>query len=156
MAETKYGKYIISTKPKTGEKQEGLPDIVARTDGNMLEGSNHFLAHRISPWFVPPPHGPHIHMTPEILVMLGTDPNDPWDLGGEVHLCMGKEMEKHIITTSTLVYIPPGLVHCPIVYKRVDRPFIFVYSVPVNKLQETPCEYLIPENERNGMIFLRH
>jgi len=152
MAETKYGKYILSTKPKPGEKQQGLPDVVARTNNDILEGSNHFLAHRISPWFVPPPHGPHIHLTPEILVMLGTDPNDPWDLGGEVEICMGPEMEKHIITTSALVYIPAKFIHCPINYRNVKRPFIFIQDQYSPKMTEKPIKGLIPEEERTKMV----
>ena len=36
MTETKYGKYIVSTKPKPGEKQEGLQDIVARAKGKRF------------------------------------------------------------------------------------------------------------------------
>lgn len=72
MADTKYGKYILYTRP--GKEQVGLPDVVARTDNDDMEGSQHFLAHRISPWFVPPPHSPHIHQDPEMLVMMGTDP----------------------------------------------------------------------------------
>lgn len=152
MAETKYGHYILSTKPKPGEKQEGLRDVVARTNGDILEGSNHFLAHRISPWFVPPPHGPHIHLTAEILVMLGTDPDDPWDLGAEVHICMGKEMEEHVITTSTLVFIPAKFIHCPISYHNVTRPFIFIQDQYASKMSEKPIKNLIPEEERVKMV----
>src|SRR3972149_9642985 len=100
MAETKYGKYILYNRP--GKKQQGLPDVVARIDNDMMAGSQHFLAHRISPWFVPPPHSPHVHKDAEMLVMLGTDPKEPWDLGAEVHLCLGQEMEKHVITESCL------------------------------------------------------
>jgi len=49
-------------------------------------------------------HGPHMHKTPEVVVHLGTNPDDPMELGGEVEMYMGPEMEKHIITRSTLVY----------------------------------------------------
>lgn len=152
MAETKYGKYILNTKPKPGEQQRGLPDVVARTSDDILKGSNHFLAHRISPWFVPRPHGPHIHMTPEILVMLGTDPNDPWDLGAEVEICMGPEMEKHVITTSSLVYVPAKFIHCPISYHNVKRPFIFIQDQYSPRMTEKPVKGLIPEEERANMV----
>ena len=152
MAETKYGKYIINTKPKPGEKQEGLPDVVARAGESIIPGSNHFIAHRISPWFVPPPHGPHIHLTAEILVMLGTDANDPWDLGGEVRICMGKEMEEHVITTSALVFIPAKFIHCPISYHNVTRPFIFMQDQYSPRMTEKPIKNLIPEEERLKMV----
>jgi hypothetical protein len=147
MAETKYGKYILG-KPKQGL----LPDVVARTDNDIMEGSQHFLAHRISPWFVPRTHGPHIHRDAEILVMLGTNPDDPWDLGAEVEICMGQEMEKHIITTSSLVFIPAKFIHCPISYRNVKRPFIFIQDQYTPKMTEFPCKGLIPEEERAKMV----
>ena len=150
MVETKYGKYILYTKP--GEKQEGLPDVIARTDDYIMEGSQHFLAHRISPWFVPPPHSPHLHQDPEMLVMMGTDPRDPWDLGAEVHLCMGQEMEKHVITESCLVFIPAKMIHCPISYHNVTRPFIFIQVQYAPKMTEFPCKGLIPEEEFSKMV----
>ena len=150
MAKTKYGKYILYTRP--GKKQEGLPDVVARTDNDMMKGSQHFLAHRISPWFVPKQHSPHLHKDPEMLVMMGTDPKDPWDLGAEVHLCLGKEMEKHVITESCLVFIPAKFIHCPISYHNVKRPFIFIQVQYAPKMTEFPCKGLIPEEEFAEMV----
>jgi len=39
---------------------------------------------------------------------------------------MGPEMEKHIITSPTLIHLPRNFPHCPITVTRADRPFIFV------------------------------
>ena len=155
MAETKYGKYFLRG-PRPGETRPVFQDVVVYLDDDVIKGSFYFVFTYIRPEAVPPVHGPHTHDHPEILGYFGCNPDDPFDLGAELELSMGEEMENHTFTKSTLIYIPPRLVHCPIVYKRVDRPFIFVYSVPANKLQETPREDLIPENERDGMIFLRH
>jgi hypothetical protein len=150
MAETKYGKYILYTRP--GTEKKGLPDVVARLDNDMLEGGQHFLAHRISPWYVPRTHSPHFHKDAEMLVMLGTDPDDPWNLGAEVHLCMGKEMEEHIITESCLVFIPPKLIHCPISYHKVTKPFTFIQIQYGAKMTEYPCKGLVPEEEFAKMV----
>jgi len=150
MADTKYGKYVMYTNP--GKEQVGLPDIIVKTDDNMMEGSQHFMAHRISPWFVPPQHSPHIHKDPELIVMMGTDPNDPWDLGAEVHMCMGQEMEKHIITRSCIVFVPAKFIHCPISYHNVTRPFIFIQVQYAPKMTEFPCKGLIPDEEFEKMV----
>ena len=48
------------------------------------------------------------------------------DLGAEVHICLGKEQEKHIITSPAVVSVPPGLIHCPLTVARCDRPFVFL------------------------------
>jgi hypothetical protein len=37
----------------------------------------------------------------------------------------GKNLEKHVFTQYTTVFIPAGLYHCPLVFTKVDRPFIF-------------------------------
>jgi hypothetical protein len=74
--------------------------------------------------FGPDPEKPHAHKKPEVLTFMGTDTNDLNNLGGELEFCLGREMEKHIITTPTAVIVPGGLVHCPLTITRVDKPFI--------------------------------
>jgi hypothetical protein len=66
----------------------------------------------------------HIHNFHEILAWYGSNPDNPDELGGEVILYMGPEMEKHVFTRPTLVYLPPGIPHCPLEITRVDRPII--------------------------------
>ena len=59
-------------------------------------------------------------------MLIGTNPDDPTDLGAEVELQMGAEREKHIMTKSTVVFIPANVIHCPYIIRRTDRPWIFV------------------------------
>lgn len=44
----------------------------------------------------------------------------------ETWLYLGEEGEKHVIDRTTAIYVPAGLVHCPIIHKRVGTPFFFV------------------------------
>jgi uncharacterized RmlC-like cupin family protein len=74
--------------------------------------------------FGPEPDKPHAHPMPEILFFIGTDLNDLTKLGGEAEICLGREMERHVITAPTAVVIPGKLAHNPLVITRVDRPFI--------------------------------
>jgi len=154
MAETKYGKYFLS-ELKPEERQQGFgrfPFTVVWTDDDVIKGSHLFWALLHSPSFVPPSHGPHTHKDPEVLVILGTNPDDPSDLGAEIDLYMGPEMEKHTITKSTLVYIPANFLHCPIVYRNVKRPYIFIQCQYAPKLTEKSFKKLVPEEERNKMV----
>ena len=154
MAETKYGKYFLG-EPEPGEKRSGfgsLPQTVVWTDDDVIKGSLLFWAIRITPDRIPPVHGPHTHKDPELLVMLGTDPDDPWDLGAEIELCMGPEMESHIITKSTAVYIPADFLHCPIYYRNVRRPVIFIQNQYAPKLTEKSFKKLVAEEERDKMV----
>jgi hypothetical protein len=69
---------------------------------------------------------PHIHPFYEFLCFIGGNAADIRDFGGEVELCLGEEEEKHIINKTTIVSIPPGVPHCPLNFKVVTKPFIFL------------------------------
>ncbi len=131
MVETKYDKYFITYQYKPGEVQAGGRANIARIDNSAAKGSNFYWIHWNNPrpdssGFVGVGHPPHIHKDAELLFLIGTDTNNPLDLGAEVELYMGPEMEKHVITKSSVVYIPPNFIHCPYIVKRTDRPWIFM------------------------------
>lgn len=71
----------------------------------------------------------HTHPFDEILIFIGSDPNDIHNLGAEIEIDLGEQHERHIFNTSTLVVFPKGLVHGPVVTRWVDRPYgCFVIS----------------------------
>lgn len=66
-----------------------------------------------------------VHDFDQFLIFLGGDITNMLDLGGEVELTLGeqdRELEKFVFTTATMVYVPAGLRHCPLNFKRVDDP----------------------------------
>ena len=152
----KYSQYFLNElTPEERAKGFGkMPSMVAFTDNDIIEGSHYFSAMVMGPRAIGRGHGPHTHKDPEILVALGTDPDNPKELGAEIELCMGPEMEKDIITTSTLVYIPANFIHCPFRITRVDRPFLFIQSQYAPKLTETSLKKLVAQAERDKMIFI--
>ena len=74
---------------------------------------------------------PHVHDSDELIGFFGSDPEDPDDLNGEVSIWL--EDEKHIITRSTIIFVPAGLVHCPLVLNRVDRPIFHFTTVNIGQ-----------------------
>jgi hypothetical protein len=68
---------------------------------------------------------PHVHPNDEALVFVGMDPDNPDYLGAELEIAMGEEQEIHVFDTPTVVIAPKGLVHCPLVTRRVDKPYAF-------------------------------
>ena len=68
----------------------------------------------------------HAHDFHELLCFLGGDPENVADLGAEVSICLGDEMEEHTFNTPTIVSMPPGLKHCPLLIKNVTRPIVFL------------------------------
>ena len=70
----------------------------------------------------------HTHPFDEYLLFLGTDPDDQFELGGEIELWLGGE--KHLITRTCAVFAPANVPHCPLIVHRVDRPITFITTGP--------------------------
>jgi hypothetical protein len=114
MAETKYGKYILSEPKGAVEEDWGGTNLRMRwesiTRPLVKEG------------------GPHADTFDQFLCFTGGEPTDFYDFGAEIELPLGEEGEKHIIDASTSVYIPKGMKYGPINFKRVDKP-IRLYTI---------------------------
>ena len=67
----------------------------------------------------------HAHDFDEIIAFMGSNRNNPRDLGGEIEVWM--DGEPYSITKSSYIFIPKGLKHCPIIIKRLDTP-VFMYE----------------------------
>lgn len=67
----------------------------------------------------------HRHAAAEIIGFFGSDPEEPYELNGEIRVEL--DGEEHTITRSSLIFLPPELPHA-IRILRVDRP-IFHFSV---------------------------
>jgi len=67
----------------------------------------------------------HSHDFDQFLIFVGGDLTNMPDLGGEVELTLsrdGKHLEKFVITTATTVFVPAGLYHCPLNFKKINDP----------------------------------
>ena len=159
MAENKYAKYSFSGMAP-GE-EEGIGMMIGNFDGSVFESSNEYTCQ----WIYQKPrnmhgwtewdqviHGPHTHKYHEILLHLGTDPENPMDLGAEVVFHMGPEMEEHVITKSTLVFIPANLVHGWWYIRKVTRPFI-LFRINQSEIHtEKSFPELVPEEIRERLL----
>jgi len=69
----------------------------------------------------------HRHNVAEILYFIGGDPMNFKEFGAEVEFAMGEgdDAETHIIASTTWVYVPANVMHCPLEFKRVDKPIMF-------------------------------
>ena len=68
----------------------------------------------------------HHHMVDEYFAILGAELPDVFSsFDAEIELCMGPEEEKHVITKPTFVFIPKGFHHCPLNFKKVNKPILF-------------------------------
>jgi hypothetical protein len=68
----------------------------------------------------------HTHDVDEYLIFLGaTLPDLIGSFDGEIELFLGEELERHVITKATVLYIPRGMQHCPLDIKRLTKPMMF-------------------------------
>ncbi|OFV84309.1 MAG: hypothetical protein A2W26_02685 [Acidobacteria bacterium RBG_16_64_8] len=135
MKQTKYAKYFITETPRHPEHPESrdrvshVPWCDSLYIDNELDGAvpGAFYLETcmvLRTGSLDSLMESHTHAFDEYLVFLGTDPEDHLDLRGEVELWVGDE--KHMITRSCAVFVPAGMPHCPLVFHRVDRPFMFI------------------------------
>jgi hypothetical protein len=65
----------------------------------------------------------HTHDFGETLGFVGSDPYHPQELGGEIEFWL--EDEQYILDKSCLIFVPSGMKHLPLIFRRIDRPFFF-------------------------------
>jgi hypothetical protein len=133
MADSKYGKYIVTELKIPEEKQKiaaaysKFANRILWMDENVVEGAFHMN----TAWYLKASptveDTPHVHDTDEIIGFFGSNPDDPYDLGGEIEIWL--EDEKHIITRTAMLFVPAGMKHCPLVIRRVDRPIFHFTTV---------------------------
>ncbi len=129
MAKSKLEKYIRRNIQVTEEIQQRHPEVKSTVLGlksDQTFGKKNFA---LSWWPISEPFEmvsePHAHDFDQFLIFVGGDINNMPDLGGEVELTLGEEkgkLEKFVFTKATAVYIPAGLFHCPLNFKKVNNP----------------------------------
>ena len=137
--ETKYGKYIVYKtmaelnipEPPPATPRMDYPGAQTTISlGDAVVKGSFLLRNRLFFEATDRPHEPipHSHDTDEALTFFGTNPYDWRDLGGEVEFWI--EDEKHILTQSCVIFVPKGVMHCPLWIKRVDRPIFHYAALP--------------------------
>jgi len=120
-------KYAHLVKKMTVKKGPGGADAkqVISVSGDELEGLNLNFAmglyNETGPWN--PKKGAKVHPYDECLVFFGNNTDDLSYLGAELTVEIGQEHEKHTFNVPTVVTLPRGTPHYPIVCSRVDKPY---------------------------------
>ena len=132
MTAKKYDKYILSDLSRKPPHPEVISPI-ADFSGNKEWGKTKFGMN----WeCIADPFEmikeSHAHDFEEFLCFMGGNLLDIFDFQAEVQLYLGEEKELHIINKPTIVYLPKMFPHCPLNFKRIDRPILFqkIYLAP--------------------------
>ncbi len=126
MNEKKYEKLVMTD---LNTERDEIGTLLFRLDEKRFPGIPFFTD---SAWVWPKPNEivmegkSHSHQFDEVVTLFGTNPDNPRNLCGEVEFWL--EDEKYTITTSCIIYVPRGIKHCPLIFRKVERP-IFHYIV---------------------------
>jgi hypothetical protein len=117
---SKYGKYVMSEPGMS--KQNGPISVNA----SIFDEVSCDIVFNVCTEIGKKDPGPHKHDVDEYLYFLGGNPTNFRNFQAEIEVCLGweEDQETHVITSSTVIYIPKGLVHMPWRFTRVDEPII--------------------------------
>ena len=68
----------------------------------------------------------HFHDYEQYIGFIGGDLTDMKDFNAEIELYFGDEGTRQVIDTTSIIYVPKGLVHGPLNITRVTKPFLFI------------------------------
>jgi len=141
MAERKYAKYIITENIRTvpppaemmkrmeeqrkkGNYTESTP--LFNLNDNIIKGSFYVDCHWL--WKTHGVQGiqteiAHTHDFDEVLGFIGSNRENPRQLNGEIEFWL--DDEQYVIDYSCLIFVPRGLKHLPLVFRRIDTPVFF-------------------------------
>lgn len=122
MGHIKHGKYVNELKTKMPKYREfEYPGFLVKGDPDL--GGANFSLGRV---FVTQPYvsggDTHTHDFDQILFFLGGDPRDPTDFDAEIEMFLDDKYE--LINCACFVHVPAGTKHCPLIVKKVNKPFI--------------------------------
>jgi hypothetical protein len=123
MAQGKYGNLVI---PKSFTHLEPWPDLEWMGEADYKSAVSFIITQIREPAVME--EFPHSHDFDMYLHFLSYDPDHMDELPAEIQIGLGEEREMYTITSPASVYIPRGLIHCPLVFKRVDKPIVMFHT----------------------------
>jgi hypothetical protein len=115
MAESQYDKYLVRAKTKG-------PGVILMNE-ELVPGCNVFI---MANWISKQPEPNPMHQSfeahdyDEIILNIGSDPQNPEYLGGEIEGYMGDE--RQLISTTSALFIPRHVPHGRVSWKSFERP----------------------------------
>jgi len=124
MTKDKYGKYFFKNPIFPGKFTDRLI-FYSRQHPEVGEKNFSVLWNCITePYFMV--KDAHAHDFDQFLHFFSADSMHMKEFDAVVEMSLGEEGEKHIITEPTVLHIPKNTVHCPLNFKIVNKPVIFM------------------------------
>ena len=136
--EGEYGHYIVQTlheppvSPEFKEMYKLWGKRLLWMDTNVVPGAFQMN----TTWYHSAPdmrplymHDEHSHDYDEMIGFIGSNPDDPYDLGGEIEFGINGEL--HRLTKTSIIFMPAGVKHLPLSIISLERP-IRHFSISMN------------------------
>jgi hypothetical protein len=128
MSATKYDKYVITKPVAIGGYG---PEFIYTGEKEYKSNFTIMFLRITAPTLME--EYPHSHDFDMYLYFMSYDADNMGDLGADIEIGLGPEREIHKITTPTTVYIPAGMIHCPLEFKKVTKPILFIHCTLASK-----------------------
>ncbi len=137
-AESKFGKLVFEFPQEDNEAvaKGDSPDYVIHPQAYFrgacqIPGSEFNQSYQIfvKPFFLD--RIQHRHAKDEFLVFLGASFPNVFDFDARIEFTLGKdeEAETYVIDKPTIIRIPAGTYHCPLHFKEVNKPVLFLATL---------------------------
>lgn len=137
-AESKFGKLVFEFPQERNEVvAEGDPiDFVVSPQAyfrgaSQIPGAEFNQSYQIfvKPFFLD--RVQHRHAKDEYLIFLGASFPNVFDFDAKIEFTLGKddEAETFIITKPTIIRVPAGVYHCPLNFKEINKPVLFLATL---------------------------
>ena len=126
MAESKYAKYVVPAPIRQSTfKQIIYPELVVRGNEH-LNGMPFSMGWEIMAEPITLVEDAHSHSYNQVFCFVGSNIEDINDFDAEIWMYLGEEQEKMVITSPTTIWVPGGMMHCPLIFRRVGKPFMYM------------------------------
>jgi hypothetical protein len=115
-------------KPATPPQMTMKATNILHMEDDMVKGSFYVNLNWFYEGYGQAPMGVHAHEWPELIAMIGCDPEHPYDVGGTFSVDLAGET--HYISKSSLICIPAQTMHCPWKFLEVKKPTLTITASP--------------------------
>ena len=115
-------------KPPSPPKRTLRVTNILHMEDDMVKGSFYVNINWQYEGYGQAPMEVHNHEWPELIAMLGCDPEHPYDLGGIYSIDL--DGETYYLSKSCLICIPARVMHCPWKFLEVRKPTLTITASP--------------------------